>query len=307
MSASQSDLREQLPEPTRRRFEVEPGRFLVADEWTPGPELASQTPVLFLHGGGQTRHAWGGAAAALAARGWHTLSMDHRGHGESDWHPEGDYSFIGFAEDLERVLAQLPARPVLVGASLGGICSLMVETRLERSVCEAMVLVDITPRVNHGGIRRILDFMAHKPDGFESLEEVADHIASYLPHRKRKKDLSGLEKNLRRTPDGRYRWHWDPAMMTSWDVKPDPDAVRKVVEERLSRARTLTVPVLLVRGRMSDVVSEENAREFLEVVPHAEYLDLEGAAHMVAGDRNDAFADAVIDFVERKVGRAPTS
>jgi pimeloyl-ACP methyl ester carboxylesterase len=54
-----------------------------------------------------------------------------------------------------------------------------------------------------------------------------------------------------------------------------------------------------VRGQSSEVVREENVRAFLEAVPHAEYVDVTGAGHMVAGDRNDAFNDAVSDFLRR--------
>ena len=61
----------------------------------------------------------------------------------------------------------------------------------------------------------------------------------------------------------------------------------------------LKVPTLLVRGRQSDVLTEEGVRDFLQLVPHADYADIAGADHMVSGDRNDAFNDAVFAFLER--------
>ena len=125
-------------------------------------------------------------------------------------------------------------------------------------------------------------------------------MAAYLPHRPRPQDTSGLEKNLRLHADGRYRWHWDPRLMTRWNPPHfEPEDAEQIIAERTAAALRLRVPVLLVRGRASDVVSEACAREFLEMVPHAEYVDLEAAGHMVAGDRNDAFTGAVIDFVRR--------
>jgi non-heme chloroperoxidase len=66
-------------------------------------------------------------------------------------------------------------------------------------------------------------------------------------------------------------------------------------------ARRLTLPTLLVRGGLSDVLSEEGAKEFLQLAPHSEYVNVTGAAHMVAGDRNDHFGEAVIEFLDRKV------
>jgi pimeloyl-ACP methyl ester carboxylesterase len=282
------------PDPRRIEFRLDSGLTLVADAYG-----APDAPiVLFLHGGGQTRHAWGGAARAVADAGFHALSLDHRGHGESDWDPGGDYRLEAFVADLRGVLAKLPSRPFLVGASLGGLAAMMVEGTAPVSVSRGVVLVDITPRLELRGVVRILDFMAARPEGFASLDEAADVIAEYLPHRRRPKDTAGLEKNLRRGADGRYRWHWDPKLMRVWNIEHvDPDEAKRTTEERLAAARGLKVPVLLVRGRTSDVVSEDVAREFLSLVPHARYTDL-AAGHMVAGDRNDAFTGAVLSFLE---------
>ncbi len=287
--------------PVKRVFSLPSGMRIAADGW--GDPAAP--PVLLLHGGGQTRHAWDGTAAALAAAGFHAITMDHRGHGESDFDPKGDYSIDAFVGDLRGVLAELPRPPVLVGASLGGICSLLVEAGAPSSVCRAIVLVDVTPRMELSGVKRIIAFMAARPDGFASLDEVADFVAAYLPHRPRPADVRGLEKNLRRGDDGRWRWHWDPRLMEVWNLgNLDPAEGQRVLRERLEAARRLRVPVLLVRGRMSDVVSEAGAREFLEAVPHAEYVDLAAAGHMVAGDRNDAFTSATVEFIRRVIGAA---
>ncbi len=271
---------------------------IVADAY--GDEGAP--PVVFLHGGGQTRHAWAASARAVAAAGFRAIAMDHRGHGESGWSRDGDYSIDRFVDDLLGVLAQLGKRAALVGASLGGITALQAETRASTSVSTAVVLVDVTPRLEIEGVRRVVDFMGARPGGFASLEEVAEVVAAYQPHRPRRDDISGLKKNLRRGDDGRWYWHWDPALMQLWAPRRfDPDEGARIHAERLACAQRLRVPSLLVRGRMSDVVSEEGVREFLEAVPHAEFVDLESAGHMVAGDRNDAFTGAVVDFLERRV------
>jgi pimeloyl-ACP methyl ester carboxylesterase len=254
----------------------------------------SHPPVLLLHGGGQTRFAWGGTAQQLAAGGWYAVSMDLRGHGESGWAPDKDYSVEAFVDDVRAVVEQLGgAPPVLVGASLGGIASLIAEGESHPSLAAGLVLVDIAPRIEPSGAIRIIQFMAGKPDGFASLDEAADAVAAYLPHRRRPTDLTGLEKNLRRMPDGRYRWHWDPAFLEpGHGPRPGQDT------ERLrAAARRLRVPTLLVRGRLSDLLSEEGAREFLALVPHARFADVSDAGHMVAGDRNDRFTAAVLAFL----------
>jgi pimeloyl-ACP methyl ester carboxylesterase len=285
-----------VPPAPSRRFELPNGMSIAADVHGD----ASHQPVLFLHGGGQTRHAWGNTAEALAEHGFYTICTDHRGHGESSWAGEGEYRLFHFVEDLQHILAQLDQKPVLVGASLGGIASLLAETAQEESVAKGVVLVDVTPRLETDGVDRILGFMRGGTSGFASLDEVADSIAQYLPHRKRPKDLSGLAKNLRRMDDGRYYWHWDPKMLKTWEPSPYTEEEGRVIEQRLQGVRNLDIPALLIRGRLSDLVSEETAAEFLEMVPHAEYVNLADAHHMVAGDRNDVFTDTVKEFLLRR-------
>lgn len=272
-------------------FTTADGLTLRADEW--GEPDAP--PIVFAHGGGQTRHAWGRAASVMAQEGWHTFTYDARAHGDSDWSDDLHYSLEWFAQDQREIARQIGRRPVLVGASLGGISAMMAQGESPEQVFEAIVLVDITPTTDPEGVDKIRAFMTNKLDeGFATMEEAADAIAAYLPHRPRPKDMSGLAKNLRRRPDGRYRWHWDPryiGVAMQWR-NANPDRVVKA-------SRNIRVPILLVRGRSSEVVREENVRAFLEAVPHAEYVDVTGAGHMVAGDRNDAFNDAVTEFLRR--------
>jgi non-heme chloroperoxidase len=197
--------------------------------------------------------------------------------------------------DLDAVVAQLDnRRPVLVGASMGGGTSLVAvgEGHVDAT---ALVLVDIAPRIEPDGVAKIQAFMTARPEGFGSLEEVADAIAAYQPHRQRARNLDGLAKNVRLGEDGRYRWHWDPRFRSG---QRDLGQRQARLEEC---ARSLTLPTLLVRGGLSDILSEEGAASFLALCPHAEYVNVQGAAHMVAGDRNDIFAQAVIEFLQRTV------
>ena len=252
-------------------------------------------PVLLLHGGGQTRHAWKGAGESLGDAGYYAIAYDARGHGDSDWAPDGLYENDDQVDDLISVVNAIGGKPpILVGASMGGGTSLVAvgEGRLQAS---AIVLVDMAPRIEPEGSAKIREFMAQKPEGFETLDEVASAIANYQPHRKRPRNLDGLVKNVRLGEDGRYYWHWDPRRMNrNWNM----DAYRDRLEEC---AKCLDgTPTLLVRGGLSDVLSEEGAQKFLAVCPHAEYVSVSDAAHMVAGDRNDIFAGAVIEFLHRR-------
>ena len=264
---------------------------LTADVWGD----AGDPPVLLLHGGGQTRHAWGRTAETLATRGWRAVTVDLRGHGDSGWSPDGLYGLDRFADDVRRIVPTLGAPPVLVGASLGGLASLVALGEDPKVSATALVLVDVVPRMEVGGVDRIRDFMTSAPDGFADLDAAADAVAAYLHHRPRPGDLSGLQKNLRRRPDGRWVWHWDPSF-----IRPERNQASGFDDhERLeAAARAIAVPTLLVRGGVSDVVSIDGARQLQALIPHARLVDVAGAGHMVAGDRNDRFSAAVVEFLE---------
>jgi pimeloyl-ACP methyl ester carboxylesterase len=257
-------------------------------------------PVVLLHGGGQTRHSWGSTRSRLARRGWRTYSVDLRGHGDSEWAADGDYTLDAFAGDVVAIAHALDGQPAFVGASLGGIASLAaIGERPDEDIARALVLVDVAPRTEEAGRMRIGAFMMeHLDDGFGSLDEVADAIQRYNPHRPRPTDLSGLEKNLRER-NGRWYWHWDPAFLSGRLGASDETRASIVDPDRLqAAARAIEIPTLLVRGRVSDLLSEEGAQELLELVPHARLVDVAGAGHMVAGDRNDAFNGAVTTFLD---------
>ncbi len=251
--------------------------------------------VVLLHGGGQTRHSWGGAQRELIEQGFYVLNLDARGHGESGWSATGDYTLKSLADDLLAVIAELPGKPALVGASMGAATSLYAIGLSLKPIARGLVMVDLVPRIDPVGSRRIRDFMSANPDGFDNLDQVADAVAAYAPHRPRPKDPAGLMKNLRRGDNGKLFWHWDPRMIRMINPPEPPDLESQMAEAILG----VHVPTLLVRGMESDVVSDEGVAEFRRQLPQLEIIDVSGAGHMVAGDRNDAFNDAVIGFLRR--------
>lgn len=253
--------------------------------------------IIFLHGGGQTRSSWGRALEAVAEAGFYGVSIDLRGHGESDWAPDSDYSFDAYRDDIRGVLAEFDRKPFVVGASLGGLIGLLLAG--EDDATSGLVLVDIVPRFASKGSDRIVEFMTARPNGFATVDEVADAVAAYLPHRPRPSDTSGLLKNLRLHEDGRYYWHWDPAAMSKSNL-PDPAAMVPRLEAAASK---LTVPTLLVRGGRSDVVDLHSVQAFLALAPQIQLVDVAEAEHMVAGDRNDAFNNAVLQFLNEHRGK----
>tara|TARA_Y100000590_G_scaffold465767_1_gene639003 strand:- start:5640 stop:6470 length:831 start_codon:yes stop_codon:yes gene_type:complete len=263
---------------------------IAADVWG---EENSQLVVL-LHGGGQTRHAWGNTGKKLAEAGFHCLALDLRGHGDSDWHSEGDYSIGAYKEDLVSIIKSIGKPAMLVGASLGGMASLaLAGDNINSNLCKALIMVDIGIYPDPEGSDRIVSFMLSGESGFSSLEEAAKSISNYLPHRKKPKELKGLEKNLRLKEDGKYYWHWDPRF-----IRRRPGSKETgYFDLQLKAAKSVTVPTLLIRGALSDVVTMEDVNYFLSVITHAKFIEIEKAAHMIAGDRNDVFADEAIKFL----------
>jgi pimeloyl-ACP methyl ester carboxylesterase len=267
---------------------------LIGDEWNKGAAAAADHPtILMLHGGGQNRFSWKNTGQILADSGFHVIALDSRGHGDSDRSPSGKYSVESLCEDALQVLYQIGRPVVLVGASMGGLTGILAAHEAGPEIVTKLVLVDVVPRFEKDGSARIRDFMFSHVHGFDSLDEAADAVAAYLPHRPRPRSTEGLKKNLR-LRDGRWYWHWDPAFLS----KPDDDPFARM--EKLEQAAiNLHVPILLIRGKLSDVVSPEGVEDFLAKVPHAELVELPGAGHTAAGDDNDAFSEAVVKFVLR--------
>ena len=291
----------QAPDPrdvdVKSREQAEIVHFAGAGVQLTGERRGAGNPcgtVVLLHGGGQTRHSWGRTAERLASSGWTSIAVDLRVHGDSEWHSRGDYSLDAFVADLLAVVDALDRPPVLVGASIGGITSLVTAAE-HPGIARALVLVDVVPTVEPAGVERIRAFLTAHHDGFGSLDEVADAIASYTPNRRRSRNLEGLKKNVRLRADGRWYWHWDPAFIRIGD-----EPARQTPRERLKAAAALlTIPTLIVRGGASDVVSDAGIADMLELVPSAEYVYVPGAGHMVAGDENDVFAGYLDTFLSR--------
>jgi non-heme chloroperoxidase len=266
------------------------GVRLAGERWVGGER---GDPVVLLHGGGQTRHSWARTAARLAADGRTAIALDARGHGDSAWDPSGTYTLDDFVGDLVVFLGTLDRPAALVGASLGGMTALMAAAQ-PHTPATKLVLVDVVVSIERRGVDRIRAFMTARPDGFASLEEVADAIAAYNPHRRRPRNIDGLRKNVRQREDGRWYWHWDPRFM-----RIDDEPQRRFDPARLREAAAaVTIPTLLVRGGQSDVVSDAGLADMLRLMPHAQVADVAAAGHMVAGDDNDVFAAALESFLD---------
>ena len=281
------------------QFDVAPGIHLAADTFG-----EMDVPVvLMLHGGGQTRHAWHATATNLADAGWRAITVDLRGHGQSTHPRPAAYALEDFAADVRALIATIAEDLVVIGASLGGIASLLALTEPPQAPATGLIMVDVAHRFQPRGGGRIVSFMEQHPDGFVNLADAAEAVAAYLPLRARPRETTGPRHNLRCNNDGRWVWHWDPEILTQ--ARP-PLQNQAQLSERLTTAATrLRQPCLLVRGADSDVLTTGIAREFTELAANATLVEVPHAGHMVAGDNNNAFTTAIRAWLDTFAARTP--
>ncbi|WP_109529515.1 MULTISPECIES: alpha/beta fold hydrolase [Nocardia] len=268
------------------------GVTLAAERWDPETTTRKGT-ILLLHGGGQTRHSWQRTGLRVAENGWRAFAIDARGHGDSEWAADGDYSPDSHARDLARVVASLDEPPVLVGASMGGMAALLAQAA-DPHLGRALILVDITPRAEPEGLAKIHAFMRSGLAGFDTLADVLAAVVAYNPNRTRAPRVEGLRKNLR-LRDGKWYWHWDPRLLEHRENGPEQAEASEI--RARAAARAITVPTLLIRGAQSEVVSTQGADDLLTLVPGARHIEVSGAGHMVSGDDNDVLGAGLLDFL----------
>lgn len=251
-------------------------------------------PIIFTHGFGQTRSAWRHSARALADSGWDVYWYDARGHGDSGRPDDGVYGLDDFVDDFrlihQHILDRSHQLPIVVGASMGGLISMLAQGEQPQLALRASILVDITPRWEAAGVDRILSFMRQHVNGFSSLDEAREAVRDYLPHRKN--PGGSLRHNLRQLADGRWYWHWDPRLL---DHVTNDEAYQHRIA---AAAHHIEAPTLLISGGQTDVISSENINELLQIIPHAEHVSVPKATHTVAGDDNDRFNAAINNFLD---------
>lgn len=282
--------RHDVPTAGRSGFAMVGDRQVHYLEWGP----SSAPLVCCLHGGGQTAYMWEELGSALRDR-YHVLAPDLPGHGDSD--PLGDaLDRVELADTVPPLLEEFGVeRAALVGASLGGIASLTLAARRPELV-GAIALIDIGHRLEDEGVERIVDFM-RRHESFASLDEAADAVREYLPQRKNVR-VDSLRRNLRERPDGRWEWkHSFGRRLRRAGSFNSRGGWRGLVAGMDDEARTLTCPVLVLRGSASDVLSDEGAEEIAALIPNARLARVGGAGHHAAGDEPETTTALVADFL----------
>jgi pimeloyl-ACP methyl ester carboxylesterase len=246
-------------------------------------------PVLFFHGGGQSRRAWRGSARRVSVAGYYGLTFDLRGHGDSDWADDGDYDARAYGRDVARLLEGFQQPVTLVGASRGGQASLIGAASCPDNVSMIM-LADVVPRLRDDGVNDVRWFFARSANGFATLAEAAD-VLGQIGH-DRPADPAGLARAMRQDERGRYFWQWDPRAVDPRFLNPPSEG-----EAVTSAAALVRCPVIMVRAEHSNVVTSEGVAHFRSITPQLQVIEAKGVGHMFTGDRNDSFAEMLLSYL----------
>ncbi len=247
------------------------------------------TPILFLHGGGINAHTWDCVAVMLRDR-FRCVALDQRGHGDSEWSPVVDYRIASHVADIEGFIDAMHLdRPILVGQSMGGLNSIAYAIRHSEKL-RAMVIVDVAPEISASGADRIRDFSS-TPE-LDSPEAFLERAVKFNPIRNPAVLRRSLHYNLRETPAGKWVFKHDQRRRTD-------DAMRSFTEDRArlaSEVSKIKCPTLVVRGALSDVLTDAAAEKFARSLPNGRWVRVEKSGHNVQGDNPRALLDAMAAF-----------
>lgn len=283
-----------VPRHGRSGFVMVGGRQVHYLEWG----AATAPPVLALHGGGQTSYMFEELGSSLRAT-RHVIAPDLPGHGDSmALGDPSEFSRETLAATIPPLLAEFGVAPVaIVGASLGGIIALTVAAELPELV-SAIALIDVGHRLEAAGVRRIVDFMG-RYESFGSLEEASAAVAEFTPDRP-PTDPQRLRRNLRQRPDGRWTWKHNLAAVSSERID-EVDWEADILEGLGDDAAKVSVPVVVLRGARSDVLSSDGAEEIAALLPQGRLVEVRNAGHLAAGDNPESTVSLITGFLDEVV------
>ena len=253
----------------------------------------SNPPALLLHGFAQTCHSWDFISLSLADR-FHVHALDQRGHGDSSWAPDGNYSPETQQTDIHGVVEALDLRDfLLMGLSMGGRNSFTYAANHPERV-KALVVVDAAPENMAAGGQNIRRFV-QGDDELPSVESFVDRVLEFNPRRDRSQVRGSIRHNLKQLPSGKWTWKYDKLLRSSNRPLRGDDGL----SERLwSYLGQLKCPTLVVRGSHSDIVAQNTFEEMSSRIPLGRVVTVENAGHIVPGDNPAGFQAAVLSFVD---------
>ena len=249
-------------------------------------------PMLLLHGFAQTCHSWDFVALSLSDR-FRLIALDQRGHGDSDWAPDGDYSPEAQQEDLKAVVEALRLDgPVVIGLSMGGRNAFTYAAAHPGEV-RALVIVDAGPENMRPGSENIRRFVQQE-DELDSVEAFVSRVQAFNPRRPVQQIRGSIVHNLKQLPSSKWTWKYDKLLRSpDRPFSSDPETARRL----WGYLESLKCPTLIVRGGASDVIALETAEAMRKRTPGSRLATVEGAGHLVMGDNPAGFERAVTEFL----------
>jgi len=249
-------------------------------------------PVVLLHGGHQSAHSWDLVSLHLAQK-YRVLALDQRGHGDSEWARDVEYSNHNMALDAEAFIAAMGLqRPVLIGHSMGARNSMLLARR-DHAYLRAMVIVDVGPEVTERGRAAIAGFVQANQE-FDDLEHFVANVRKYDPYRPREHIERTVKYNMLQRADGKF--------VSKCDSNPRKLGIVRgtgpLDNITLDDARDFNLPVLVVRGETSNILAPDAAERFRDALPHGTLVTVPNCGHNVHGQNTKGFIAALNHFLD---------
>ena len=248
-------------------------------------------PILLLHGGHQSAHSWDLVSLHLAQK-YRIIALDQRGHGDSEWARNGDYSNLTMAQDAQAFVAAIGLqRPIIMGHSMGGRNTLLM-TRMNPEYPGALVIVDVGPETMEAGRKTISSFVKRN-EIFDDLEHFIRNVREYDPYRSREHIERTVKYNMLERADGKYiskcdyrRWRGEIEVHDE-----NRDAIS------LGDLASFKMPALVVRGANSNILADDAAERFRDALPKGNLVTVPDCGHNVHSQNTLGFIDAVGKFL----------
>jgi esterase len=251
-------------------------------------------PLLMLHGGMQTAHSWDVTALGMK-RDCHAVAMDLRGHGDSDWSDEGDYSYTTHSADIGKIAAHLGwEKFVLIGMSLGGLGAMHFASEHSDQL-DALVIVDVGPELNPSGVGKIVDFTGGAGE-MDSIDDFIERAVKFNTKRTAEQLRYSLTHNLKQLPNGKWTWKYD-RRVSPRGAHEVSAAAPTYFQEMWESLKRIACPTLVVRGGDSNVFREETGRKMVDVLPNGRFVTVPDAGHSVAQDNPAGFLEVLRPFL----------
>jgi esterase len=251
-------------------------------------------PIVFLHGAALNAHTWD-VVCLILRRQHHCYALDQRGHGESAWAEDADYSGDAHRGDIEAFVDHLGLdndQFVLVGHSMGGFNAFNYAFHHSHRLA-ALVLVDAGPTMLTKGARRIVDFVTQTAES-DSLEQIIEKAIAFNPRRDPRLLRRSILHNFRQSTTGKWVRKTDLRM---WQGNGNREQERERLKERFRQAWRVSCPTLIVQGGLSDVFTAEDAQKLAAGFPYGHYAQVGEAGHTVQGDNPRALAQLLSQFL----------